>query len=197
MSYHVYTTKGLVLSERPLGEADRVYNVFTRDLGLLQATARGVRKESSKLRGSLEPFTLSSISFVRGREYWRLTNTCSTGNYVAGFRDWPEISRAFAKNLSLFEKLAPAEEKLPELFDDFEEILKSVGNGEFDQTDAEGLEILLASRILFNLGYLSESDAPSMVIAREPSLEICSIALSHKNHLVKLINNGIQASHLT
>jgi len=74
VSYHIYTTRGIVLSERPVREADRIYTIITRDLGLVQATALGVRKEASKLRGALEPFVLSKISLVRGKEHWRITS---------------------------------------------------------------------------------------------------------------------------
>ena len=58
-----------MLSERPKKEADRVYNILTRDLGLVRAHAIGVRREESKLRGALEPYSLSSVSLVRGKEH--------------------------------------------------------------------------------------------------------------------------------
>ena len=74
MSYHIYNTKGIILSEKSLREADRVYSILTRDLGLIRATALGVRKESSKLRGNLEPVGLTTVSLVRGKEYWRVTS---------------------------------------------------------------------------------------------------------------------------
>ena len=64
MSYHIYTTPGIVLRHRPLREADRVYIILTRDLGLIRASAIGVRKETSKLRGALEPLSLSMTSWV-------------------------------------------------------------------------------------------------------------------------------------
>ena len=62
-----------MLSEKSIGEANRIYTIMTRDLGLVRAMATGVRKETSKLRGNIEPFSLASISFVKGKNYWRLT----------------------------------------------------------------------------------------------------------------------------
>ncbi|MEK7175771.1 MAG: DNA repair protein RecO, partial [Patescibacteria group bacterium] len=113
MSYHIYTTKGLTLSERPVREADRIYSILTRDLGLVRATALGVRKENSKLRGSIEPVSLSNISLVRGKEHWRLTSA--------------EVIKRFKKTkpLALLEQLVVGESAHPELFDAVEKYLES------------------------------------------------------------------------
>lgn len=166
MSYHIYTTKGIVLAERPVKEADRIYSVLTRDLGLIRATALGVRKESSKLRGNIEPFSLSSVSLVKGRDYWRLTSA----ELIRPVAALPSIARP----LSLIEKLIQGEESNPELFDIIEQSIRSV------ELNDEMFEIRLVSQILFHLGYLKEKD----------------LTLDKKT-LVKAINDGIQASHLT
>ena len=144
MSYHIYTTRGVVLAERPMREADRVYSILTRDFGLIRATATGVRKEASKLRGALEPFVLSSISLVRGKEYWRLTSAESIQNISS--------APAIARPLALLEKLVQGEAHHSELFDAVEQsIIVPEANNEM-------FEIRLVSIILFHLGYLKESD---------------------------------------
>ena len=174
MSYHIYTTNGIVLSSRPAREADRIYNILTREFGLIRATALGVRKEKSKLRGSLEPFILSRISLVRGKEYWRVTS-------VESLRSIPALP-AIARPLVLLEKLIQGEAPNPELFDAVEGSLKNttIYHSEGDkENDGEMFEVKLVSRILFHLGYLKESD----------------LALEEKA-LVKAINEGIQASNL-
>ncbi len=144
MSYHIYTTRGIVLATHPFKEADRVYTVLTRDLGLLRATALGVRKEVSKLRGNLEPYSLSHISFVKGKERWRITSA----EFISKI---PSV-RAVANPLFLLEKLIQGEEAHPELFDEVEQSLLSAG--EYD----EGFELGLVSHSLYHLGYLKESD---------------------------------------
>ena len=144
MSYHIYTTKGIVLSERPIREADRIYTIMTRNLGLVRATAIGVRKESSKLRGNLEPLSLSTISFVKGKDYWRLTSA----EFIQNIPSIPMIARP----LALIEKLVQGEAPNPELFDAVE---KSILSPELYD---EMFETNLVSKILFHLGYLKESD---------------------------------------
>lgn len=143
MSYHIYTTKGLVLSEKPLREADRVYSILTRDLGLIRATALGVRYEKSKLRGLLEPVTLLSVSLVRGKEYWRITSAEIERRVVPE----PEVLRP----LALLEKLVQGEAPHPELFDVIEQLLTAVEHdGDFETRFVAG--------VLHHLGYLKESD---------------------------------------
>ena len=144
MSYHIYTTNGIVLSERAIGEADRIYSILTRDLGKLQARAIGVRKNTSKLRGNIEPFSLSAISFVKGKNYWRLTSA----EFIQNISTLPNIARP----LSLIEKLIQGEEPHPELFDVVEQFALS------PQPDDEMFEIRLVSQILLHLGYLKKAD---------------------------------------
>ncbi len=166
VSYHIYTTKGVALAERPVREADRIYAIMTRDLGLVKASALGVRRESSKLRGHIEPFSLVSVSLVRGREHWRVTSA----EFIGSISCAPTVLRP----LALLEKLVQGEAPHPELFDALEKAVLSPGPyGEIFETH-------LVSEILFHLGYLKEAD----------------LALG-KKALVKVINEGLQASHLT
>lgn len=144
MSYHIYTTKGLVLGERPMREADRIYTIMTRNLGLIRAMAIGVRKETSKLRGNIEPFSLSSISFVKGKNYWRLTSA----EFIKSISSLPSIARP----LILLEKLVQGEAPHPELFDAIEKAII------YPESNDEMFEIRLVSQILFHLGYLKKTD---------------------------------------
>ena len=47
--HHIYHTEGIILGSRNFGEAGKYYYLLTRDLGLVYASAQGVRKMSSKL----------------------------------------------------------------------------------------------------------------------------------------------------
>ncbi|MCR4279534.1 MAG: DNA repair protein RecO [Candidatus Zambryskibacteria bacterium] len=167
MSYHIYTTPGVVLSARSVREADRIYSILTRDLGLIQATAIGVRKGESKHRGSLEPFTISSISLVRGKEYWRITSAES-------LRSVPN-KEEIARPLALLEKLVQGEAHNPELYNAVESAIWSTPSVDHD----EMWEIGFVAQILFHLGYLKEADL---------SLE--------KKDLITAINEGLRESHL-
>lgn len=197
MSYHIYTTRGIVLGERPAREADRVYTIFTKDLGLVRASATGVRKDLSKLRGHLEPFSLATVSLVRGREYWRLTSAELVYNLETRLSGTPELFLAFAKNLSLLEKLVAGEEKHTELFEDVAAVAELIiVEGNISVIDPESVEILLAARILFNLGYLSAEEAFGPLLEGKLTAETLKAVSESKKSLIKAINQGIQSSQL-
>ena len=64
-----YTTDAIVLSRFDLGEADRVLTLITPTGGKLKAIAKGVRKPTSRLGGSLEPFAELQLLLARGRTF--------------------------------------------------------------------------------------------------------------------------------
>ena len=164
MSYHIYTTKGIVLSERAVGEADRIYSILTRDLGKLQARAIGVRKNTSKLQGNIEPFSLSSISFVKGKDYWRLTSA----EFIQNISALPSMARP----LFLIEKLVQGEAPHPELFDAIETAILA------PKPDDEMFEIHLVSQILYHLGYLKEAD---LALEKKALIKAINDGLQHSH----------------
>ncbi|MDP3778803.1 MAG: DNA repair protein RecO [bacterium] len=83
-----YTTQGIVLKKIPAGEADAIAVLYTRDFGKIRAFVQGVKKESAKLKGHIEPFSLSSVQFVIGNTGERLT-------YAQMLQSWPVIREDF------------------------------------------------------------------------------------------------------
>jgi len=55
------------LSRTDFGEADRIVTLLTLDHGKLRLMAKGVRRVKSKLAGGIELFSISDITFIRGR----------------------------------------------------------------------------------------------------------------------------------
>ena len=64
-----YVTDAIVLSRFDLGEADRVLTLITPEHGKLKAIAKGIRRPSSRLGGSLEPFAELRVALARGRTF--------------------------------------------------------------------------------------------------------------------------------
>lgn len=164
MSYHIYTTKGLILSVWPHKEADRIYSILTRDFGLVRAVALGVRKEASKLRGSLEPYSISTISFVKGREFWRITSAQT----IEKIYPKPEVARP----LVLIERLVQGESAHPELFDVIDKYLTS------KETMDEEFETKLVAQILFELGYLKKED---LTLDKKALIQAINEGLKHSH----------------
>tara|TARA_B100001123_G_C15075803_1_gene933565 strand:- start:70 stop:858 length:789 start_codon:yes stop_codon:yes gene_type:complete len=62
-----YRCEGIILGHTPLGEADLLVTMYTRDQGKIRAVGKGARKSTSKLVGHLEPLTVLRLFMARGR----------------------------------------------------------------------------------------------------------------------------------
>lgn len=61
-------TTGIMLARTNFGEADRIITILTPDYGKIKVMARGVRKVKSKLAGGVELFSVSNITFLKGKK---------------------------------------------------------------------------------------------------------------------------------
>ena len=62
-----YRCEAIILGYTPLGEADLLVTMFTRDQGKVRAVGKGARRSTSKLVGHLEPLTVVKLSMAHGR----------------------------------------------------------------------------------------------------------------------------------
>jgi len=53
----LYTTKGIVLRNQDLGEADKIVTLYTQKFGKISGVAKGVKKTTSKFGSGVEIFT--------------------------------------------------------------------------------------------------------------------------------------------
>ena len=60
-----YKTEALVLKSIPWGEGGLLVTFYSKDFGKLRASARGIRKPSSKMVGHLEPLNKVSLALAR------------------------------------------------------------------------------------------------------------------------------------
>ncbi|MGK4186962.1 DNA repair protein RecO [Rothia koreensis] len=78
-----YRETVIVLGTYPLGESDRIVVCLSSGHGLLRAVAKGVRRSSSKLGARLEPFMISDVSLVHGRNLDTVTQAVTRKAYAA------------------------------------------------------------------------------------------------------------------
>ncbi|MBA2380736.1 MAG: DNA repair protein RecO [Chloroflexi bacterium] len=64
-----YSTDAIVLSRFDYGEADRILTLITPTGGKLKAIAKGIRRPTSRIGGSLEPFAELNVLLARGRTF--------------------------------------------------------------------------------------------------------------------------------
>ncbi len=196
MSHHIYTTPAMVLASAPSREADRSYTLFTPQLGIVWATAQGIRREVSKLRYALQEFSVLSVSLVRGKEHWRITNASADTNIFWQQRTNRPFVEAIARIFRLLIRLVPGEEKSEQLYVEILAALHFARGIEFSDVAAAAFEHIVVLRILYNLGYSSAGDDLKLFLTDSWSQDLIVAAQKKRRSLVTTINFSLHQSQL-
>lgn len=124
-------TRGIVLSRTDYGEADRILTLLTPDEGKLRLMARGVRKQNSKLAGGIELFSVSDISFMRGKgEIGTLISTRLVKYYDNIVRNIERVQLGY-ELIKMLNK-ATEDQPEPEYFEIMEQAFKALDDPAID-----------------------------------------------------------------
>lgn len=108
-------TQGIILSRTDYGEADRIITLLTPDYGKLRLMARGVRRVKSKLAGGIELFSVSHLTFIRGKgEIGTLVSTRLVRHYGHIIQDITRVQLGY-ELIKLLNKITEDEPE-PEYF---------------------------------------------------------------------------------
>lgn len=152
-----YKYTGIILSKFDVGEADRLYVIYTREIGKIRAKAVGVRKPGAKLAASLENFTLSDITVVKKQGIGKITGSIVENSFPNIKNNLDALAAVF-EALKIFDRLISQEEKDEKVFAlllEFLEALDAIKNG-----GKEKVEILnqgFIFKLLDSLGYKIEA----------------------------------------
>ncbi len=61
-----YKVTGVILNKKNWGEYDRLFILYTLELGKLAVVGPSVRRVTSKLAGNLETFVLANFTLAKG-----------------------------------------------------------------------------------------------------------------------------------
>lgn len=191
MAHDVHTTRALVVGSSAVQDANKLFWLLTEDFGLLFASAKSIREESSKLRYVLQDLAEVRISLVRGRGLWRITGAEEVAS--AGVLQAHE-AEIFGKIATLLRRVVPTDELYSDLFDCVCNARNGLLRGE---CDAEIVETLTVARMLYQLGYLSCTHeyrgVVDVVHFDENSVQV---GKTLKQKLIHDINNGLTESQL-
>jgi DNA repair protein RecO len=193
MSYHIYTTEGIVLKRVAFGEANLILYILTKDLGVIIASARSVRLDSSKLRSALQEYSSVTVSCIKGKNGWKITNAVEEENFF--FEKSGEVQKVLAQIVSVLLKMIPGESIHPEIF-----IMVKSGFTLLKTLEGEKikyLEILMVFRILHELGYVAGDVEQELLQNKEEwSIPVLERVKEKKETLVMTINKALKESHL-
>jgi len=195
--YHLYHTQAFILRSTDTGEANKYYSLFTREFGLIRASAQSVRAAHSKLRPGLIDYAHSNISLVRGKNSWRLTSAVSIGNVFQELSGSKEVALMFARSFALLARLLQGEEKNAELFDHVLSAFHFARHGSYSGMHIANFEYILVLRILHSLGYVgSAPDIAGFINSLLWSDEVLQRMDLVKATALSEINRSLKASQL-
>lgn len=192
MAYPIYTTPGFIVSSYKTGEADKLLQIFTRDLGMVFVKAVGIRKLKSKLRGHIQDYNVGLFSVVQGKSGWRLVNGDVFTDALPSDLS-SEQTRVLARVSALLKRFYLGEEPNETLFDDLilflehELFIKEKRLGVF--------EIVIGVQILSRLGYVGSDSvcAEIVLMGREINTDF---VLKNKKKIIAEINKALSESQL-
>ncbi len=192
--HHIYHTEGIVLGSRNFGETGKYYRLCTRDLGLVLATASGVRKMSSKLRYVLQDFSYVKIDLVKGKDFWRIGSASKT-NELCGLLA-PEILPTMGNIAKLLIRLLPGEDPNPALFGDILSGLRVLEKSAMPQ-ETGSVEAVIVLRILHKLGYIGGGNEAIGNLTESPFEEnLIFEASKNRARILREINSALKETHL-
>ena len=115
----------IILSSHDSGEFDRLYILYTKEIGVVKAMGRGVRKQTAKLAGHLEPGTLSEVYVARARGMGQITGAIALDNFENIKNNFEKLAEVL-KIFKFFTRHFSEEEKDEKVFELLRELLTRV-----------------------------------------------------------------------
>ncbi len=193
--HHIYHTNGFILSSRNTGEANKVFSIYTREMGLIRATAQGIRLHKSKLRFALQDFSYARIDIVRGKDIWRVTSASSMNSFPFA-RSNKQSLLLIARVSKLLERLCPGEEKNEKVFNDLIQVFLLLDDVNISRESQEALELHLVLRIMNSLGYIGDSTMMANYISSDFDHGLTEKLLQERRSIITHINKALNESQL-
>lgn len=182
------------MDSKNFGETGKYYSIFTRDLGMVYASAQGVRKLSSKLRFVLQDFAYIKLDLVQGKDFWRITSAGKT-NKLEKLIKKPETFEVFFNIAKLLKRLLAGVERNEALFVDLINNL-SILERLKTKEDLRNTEAIIVLRILNNLGYIGGNEILQNLI-KSPFEENLIFEFSKsRTKVLNQINKALKETHL-
>jgi len=118
MMDRAYRVTGINLKRQPLGEADLLLTIFTREQGVLTAVGKGARKAKSKLGGRLDLFVVNDLQLSHGRSLDQILQGEVLHSFQPLSRKLGRLGTAQYWSEVILAEAVPGQ-PYPELFDQF------------------------------------------------------------------------------
>lgn len=193
--HHIYHTEGFILSSRNVGEANKILTIYTKEMGLVRASAQAIRLVKSKLRFALHDFSYTSIDLVRGKDIWRVTSATPITSFPLLRRDKDSLS-IMAQVSKLIEKLCYVEQPNEIIFNKLIQSLYLLDVTHIEESEKEALELYLVLNIMNALGYIGDSKILNDYLGNSFDFYEVENLLKNKKSIISHINKALNESQM-
>lgn len=153
MVSRTYKTEGIILKRINYGEADKILTVFTKHYGKITVIAKGIRKLTSRKKGSLELFNQSVLYLARGKNFDIVTEVEAINNFLSQKINFDKLGRVyyFCEVIDRLTAERVEEANVYQILIDFLEFCHRSDISEIEKRMDEDLK-----RVLLILGFIDE-----------------------------------------
>ena len=193
--HHIYQSEGIVVAGVNSGDSNRKIFLFGREVGMIGAVVQSGRVLRSKLRPSIQDFTIGHYALVRGKNEWKLVGAKSSSNIFFELHSEPEKILVLSQVLSLLKKLLMEGEESREIYDLLREFIEYLPRTSV--AELKSLECLVLLRILTKLGVLRPS-AKLMPCFEDNRIdaEMLTLVATNRAEAIKLINESLDIAEV-
>ncbi|MCR4280757.1 MAG: hypothetical protein NUV88_00265, partial [Candidatus Kaiserbacteria bacterium] len=146
----------------------------------------------SKMRYSLQNYSLAHVALVKGKAGWRLAGAKAIGG---ANKKNPKALSAFARISGLVTRFVAGEEAHERLFDILKEAHRALMQDECEAWPS--IELICVARIMHTLGYISSEALQSALLTHTTyTEESLREADAMREVLLRTINHAISETHL-
>ncbi len=154
-SYPILTTDAFIIHTRATGEADRVITALTKENGLMNLYARGIRKDGAKMRGGAKPYARVSVSVILSRR--TILKDITITNTLDQIWNNKQKYTAFVALLRCLRTLIPITESYDEnVFHTVETATELLQKSQ--QTHVQHILLIAQVMLLTTLGYVPDQN---------------------------------------
>lgn len=91
----LYRVEAVILKRRNIGEADRLITFFSKERGKITATAKGIRRITSRRAPHLEVFSRVVLMLHKGQRFDTITEVSPLDTFSTLRKDLPRVNAAY------------------------------------------------------------------------------------------------------
>lgn len=149
-----YKDLGIILKSQDFFETDRIITILTEKKGKIRAIAKGVRRPTAKLAGSLEPFSLTHLILIEGKKDLDIVTGAEIVNSFKNLRQNLKKTAAAFFITELVDKLIGEKEPHQDIFEQLKKSFKKLDSKR--QTNLELITDFMIINLMADLGYRPE-----------------------------------------